>query len=81
MQWARETKETGNLRVGFSRGFQWRVSVADCSGGPYENILRFASSINGVQFFHRVINYQLSARTLLRGVIGCSVETNENKLS
>lgn len=28
MQWARETKEMGYLRVGFSRGFQWLIAVA-----------------------------------------------------
>jgi hypothetical protein len=28
MHWARETKEMGYLRVGFSRGFQRRIAVA-----------------------------------------------------
>jgi len=81
MQWTRETKEMGYLRVGLSRGFQWWDSVADCSGGSYENIRRFASSINGVQFLRRVRNYQLSTRTLLRGVTGCGVQANGNNLS
>jgi hypothetical protein len=80
MQWARETKETGYLRIGFSRGFQWRVSVADCSGGPYESFLRVASSIIGVQVFRRVSHYKLSARTLLSGVIGCGAQANGNIL-
>jgi hypothetical protein len=81
MQWAREKKETGYLRVGFSRGFQWRVTVADCSGGPYKSVLSFANSINGVQFLHRASNYQLSARTLLRGVIGCGAQANGRNFS
>jgi len=81
MQWARETKEMGYLRVGFSSGFQWWDSMADCSGGSYENIRRFASSINVVQFLRRVSNYNLSTRTLLRGVTGCGAQASGNNPS
>jgi len=81
MEWTRETKEMEYLRVGFSRGFQWWDSVADCSGGSYGNIRRFASSISGVQFLRRVSNYQPSTRTLLRRVTGCGAQANGNNLS
>jgi len=74
-------KRGGYLRVGFSLGFQWWDSVADCSGGPYECVRMFASSINGVQFLHRVSNYQLSKWTVLRGVTGCGAQAHGNNLS
>jgi hypothetical protein len=77
MQWARQTKEIGYLRVGFNGGFQWRTAVE----GSYESDLRLASSINGGQFLHRVSNYQLSTWTLIRGVIECGAQPNENNLS